>query len=70
MSVNIFGGGLKTNNAGKDLENRINTKLDKSGGTVTGDLKISLADDRLRTFGVSDIEAGKSVELRLGDVSN
>ena len=46
------------------------TKVSKSGDTITGDLKLLLNDDNIRTFGVGDITIGKSVSLQLGDSLN
>jgi len=80
MSVNIFGGAAA---AGRMTENRyfidqkfktlisnLSSKVNKSGDLMTGDLKISMNDDKLRTFGVCNMTAGKSVSLLLGDELN
>jgi hypothetical protein len=72
MSVNKFGAGLKSVNGtidtsyvDKKLKALLHSKVDKAG-----DLKILLDEDALRSFGVSDIKAGKSVSLLLGNVDN
>ena len=52
------------------LSTSLAVKVDKSGDTMTGDLKLLLGDDQLRSFGVSDIKTGKSVELLLGDFAH
>ena len=76
MSVNIFGaaGGRKishdTDQKFKTLSTNLALKLNKSGDNMTGDLKLLLSHDKLRTFGVSDIAVGKSVSLLLGDELN
>lgn len=79
MSVNIFGLGA-TSSPGVDkryvdqkfttLSTNLATKVNKSGDTVCGNLKILLSGDHERSLGVSDIKAGKSVELLLGNVNN
>src|SRR5271165_5889961 len=46
------------------------SKVSKSGDTMSGDLNILLSDNNTRTFGVSDIRAGKSVSLLLGNSDN
>src|SRR5271165_5182179 len=46
------------------------SKVSKSGDTMSGDLNILLSDNNTRTFGVSDIRAGKSVSLLLGNSYN
>ena len=72
MSVNKFGAGLKsvsgtidTSYVDKKLKALLHSKVDKAG-----DLKILLDEDALRSFGVSDIKAGKSFSLLLGNVDN
>src|SRR5271170_7318209 len=46
------------------------SKVSKSGDTMSGDLNILLSDNNIRTFGVSDIRAGKMVSLLLGNNDN
>src|SRR5271165_704076 len=46
------------------------SKVSKSGDTMSGDLNILLSDNNIRTFGVSDISAGKTVSLLLGNNDN
>src|SRR5271165_6937387 len=46
------------------------SKVSKSGDTMSGDLNILLSDNNTRTFGVSDISAGKTVSLLLGNIDN
>ena len=76
MSVNIFGAGgnsKSTHNIDqkfKTLSSNLASKVNKVGDSITGDFHILLRDDRLRTFGVSDITTGKSVSLLLGDELN
>ena len=76
MSVNKFGAGLKSSSGVPKycLDNNLKTlmvsKVNKSGDELSGDLKILLNEDKLRSFGVTDINAGKSVSLLLGDVNN
>jgi hypothetical protein len=52
------------------LSTNLASKVNKSGDSLTGDLKILLNDDTLRTFGVGDLASGKSVSLLLGNVDN
>ena len=75
MSVNIFGAGRIapriSENIGekfKTLSLNLASKLDKSGGVMTGDLLLNSSE--LRTFGVRDISSGQSTSLLLGDVDN
>jgi hypothetical protein len=75
MSVNIFGAGRIapriSENIGekfKTLSLNLASKLDKSGGVMTGDLLLNSSE--LRTFGVRDISSGQSTSLLLGDVEN
>ena len=84
MSVNIFGstGASSAGNASSGSNNRyvdqkfktlsanLATKVNKTGDTISGNLKILLNDEVLRTFGVSDIDTGKSVSLLLGNINN
>jgi hypothetical protein len=80
MTVNIFGGAGGNSKISHDkfyidqkfktLSTNLALKLNKSGDTMTGDLKILANDDRLRMFGVSDLSSGKSVSLLLGNESN
>lgn len=46
------------------------TKVSKFGDIITGDLKLLLNNDNIRTFGIGDITNGKSVSLLLGDTLN
>src|SRR5271157_322820 len=46
------------------------SKVSKSGDTMSGDLNILLSDNNIRTFGVSDIIAGKTISLLLGNINN
>jgi hypothetical protein len=46
------------------------SKVSKSGDTMTGNLTLVLNEDALRTFGVGDIAAGKSVTVLLGNIDN
>src|SRR5271165_5807707 len=46
------------------------SKVSKSGDTMSGDLNILLSDNNIRTFGVSDISAGKTISLLLGNNDN
>ena len=76
MSVNKFGAGLKSV-SGKNtsyidykIKDLLHSKVNKAGDNVSGDLKILLDEDTLRSFGVTDISAGKSVSLLMGDVDN
>src|SRR5271157_698494 len=46
------------------------SKVSKSGDTMSGDLNILLSDNNTRTFGVSDISAGKTISLLLGSINN
>src|SRR5271165_2724032 len=46
------------------------SKVSKSGDTMTGDLNILFSENNARTFVVSDISAGKSVSLLLGNNDN
>src|SRR5271169_2693442 len=52
------------------LSTNLTTKINKCGDTMNGDFTILCDRDNLRTFGVSDINSGKSVSLLLGDVDN
>ena len=82
MSVDKFGssGGKLSSMASGDreyvdqkfatLSTNLATKINKSGDTMKGNFNILCDKDNLRTFGVSDINAGKSVSLLLGDVDN
>src|SRR5271169_65132 len=81
MSVSKFGSSNKNQSSGNvdkkyvdqkfiTLSTSLAVKVDKSGDTMTGDLKLLLGDDQLRTFGVLDIATGKSVELLLGDFAH
>lgn len=82
MSVNIFGSSgqfshsnVKFNNRYVDqkfttLSTNLTSKVNKAGDTISGDLKILINDDPLRTFGVSDIGTGKSMSLLLGNLDN
>src|SRR5271155_5519800 len=46
-------------------------KVNKAGDVMTGDLDIRLAENNLRTFGVSDANShGKTASLLLGNVNN
>lgn len=76
MSVNKFGAGLKSV-SGKNtsyidykIKALLHSKVNKAGDNVSGDLNILLDEDTLRSFGVTDISAGKSVSLLMGDVDN
>ena len=76
MSVNKFGVGQKVS-SGVDkyyIENKLRTlsvaKVNKSGDELSGDLRIMLNEDTLRSFGVPDINTGKSVSLLLGNIDN
>ena len=82
MSVNTFGSSgqfshsnVKFNNRYVDqkfttLSTNLTSKVNKAGDTISGDLKILINDDPLRTFGVSDIGTGKSMSLLLGNLDN
>jgi hypothetical protein len=76
MSVNIFGAAgsskIPTDNDQKfkTLSTNLALKLNKSGDNMTGDLKLLMNGDDIRTFGVSDITCDKSVSLLLGDELN
>jgi len=81
MSVNIFGsngsasGASGTNNKYVDekfktLSTNLATKVNKTGGIISGNLNIRLDDAEVRTFGFSDISTGKSVSLLLGNIDN
>jgi hypothetical protein len=79
MSVNIFGaaaaGGISRDNfyidqKFKTISTNLVSKLNKCGDSMTGNLNILLNGDNIRTFGVGDIAAGKSVSLLLGDELN
>ena len=77
MNVNIFGAAgnntirSDTDKKFRTLSTNLALKMNKSGDVMTGDLKILLSDDAMqRIFGVSDITAGKSVILLLGDEMN
>jgi hypothetical protein len=76
MSVNKFGAGLKSvGGTNKSyLDNKFKTlmvsKVNKAGDELSGDLNILLNEDKLRSFGVTDINTGKSVSLLLGDIDN
>src|SRR5271169_486003 len=81
MSVSKFGSSNKNQSSGNvdkkyvdqkfiTLSTSLAVKVDKSGDTMTGDLKLLLGDDQLRTFGVLDIATGKSVSLLLGDFAH
>jgi hypothetical protein len=79
MSVNIFGATSKfssgVNNSYidqkfKTLSTNLASKVNKLGDSMTGDLNILLNDDKLRTFGVSDLTTGQSMSLLLGNVDN
>jgi hypothetical protein len=81
MSVNIFGSsGASSISSGtnnkyvdqkfKTLSANLATKVDKTGDSISGNLDILLDQDDSRTFGVSDIDTGKSVSLLLGNIDN
>src|SRR5271157_4149248 len=81
MSMNIFGSSgvsiasSSLNNKYVDqkfntLSTNLATKVDKTGDSISGNLDILMNDERLRTFGVSDIDTGKSVSLLLGNIDN
>ena len=80
MSVNIFGSSGENVSSGsnnkyvdqkfKTLSANLATKVNKTGDTISGNLNILLNDEGLRTFGVSDIDTGKSVSLLLGNINN
>jgi len=76
MSVNKFGAGIKSfvRSNISYVENKLKTlmmsKVNKAGDELSGDLKILLNEDKLRSFGVTDINPGKSVSLLLGDIDN
>jgi hypothetical protein len=79
MTINIFGAASNSkishdkfyiDQKFKTLSANLATKLNRAGDRMTGDLKLLLKDNMLRTFGVNDITAGKSVSLLLGDELN
>ena len=84
MSVNIFGSSAASSAGNvssgsnnryvdqkfKTLSANLATKVNKTGDTISGNLDILLNDEGLRTFGVSDIDTGKSVSLLLGNINN
>jgi uncharacterized protein YegP (UPF0339 family) len=80
MSVNIFGSCGANVSSGsnnkyvdqtfKTLSANLATKVNKTGDTTSGNFNILLAGDNLRTFGVPDINTGKSVSLILGNFEN
>ena len=79
MAVNIFGSSGKSSNSVNKryvdqkfttLSTNLALKVNKFGDTVMGDLKISMSDDKIRTFGVTDISSAKSVSLLVGDTFN
>ena len=53
-----------------DISAILAKKLDKTGGTLTGDLEISFGSDDSRTFGISQISQNKIVNLNLGNSLN
>jgi len=66
---------LETKANSSDLELKADAselikKIDKLGGTITGDLYFNLANDLTRSFGVTDISAGKSAVLIMGSILN
>jgi hypothetical protein len=77
MGVNIFGGASKISQDKFYIDEKFKTlsanlalKVNKMGDILTGDLKLLLNGDEIRTFGVSDISSDKSVSLLLGDELN
>jgi hypothetical protein len=79
MSVNIFGSsgtfshGVNSGYVDQKfttLSTNLTSKVNKSGDIISGDLKLLLGDDALRTFGVSDLRSGKSMSLLLGNEDN
>jgi hypothetical protein len=79
MSVNIFGSSGKSSNSVNKryvdhkfttLSTNLALKVDKAGDTLMGDLKISMNDAAIRTFGVADISSAQSVSLLVGDTFN
>jgi hypothetical protein len=80
MSVNIFGSSGQFSHGGSNnryvdqkfttLSTNLVSKVNKSGDTISGDLKILINNGPLRTFGVSDIGTGKSMSLLLGNLDN
>ena len=52
------------------LSTNLTSKVNKSGDNISGDLKLLLNDDTLRTFGVSDLSSGKSMSFLLGNEDN
>src|SRR5271157_2858289 len=81
MSVDIFGSSgvsiASSSLTNKYVDQKFNTlstnlatKVDKAGDSISGNLDILMNDERLRTFGVSDIDTGKSVSLLLGNIDN
>ena len=80
MSVNIFGSSGSKFSTGcnkryvdqkfSTLSSNLASKINKSGDTVSGDLNILLNEDILRTFGVGDLNTGKSMSLLLGNEGN
>jgi len=79
MTINIFGAASSSkishdkfyiDQKFKTLSTNLATKLNKAGDKMTGDLKLLLKENMLRSFGVCDITAGKSVSLLLGDELN
>jgi len=80
MSVNIFGSSGQFSNdiANKryvdqkfaTLSTNLTSKVNKAGDTISGDFKMLINDDQIRTFGVTDIGTGKSMSLLLGDDDN
>jgi hypothetical protein len=79
MSVNIFGSsgtfshGVDTRYVDQKfttLSTNLTSKVNKAGDTISGNLNILINDDGLRTFGVSDINTGKSMSLLLGNTDN
>jgi hypothetical protein len=81
MSINIFGSSSKkqsSDNVDKKYVNQkfitlsanLATKVDKSGDTLSGNLYLSVNNDKERSFGVIDISDGKSVLFMLGDVNH
>ena len=66
---------LETKANSSDLELKADAselvkKIDKLGGTMTGDLYFNLANDLTRSFGVTDISPGKSAVLIMGSILN
>lgn len=54
----------KTYDHATDADDNANTKVSKSGDTMTGNLSISRSDDNHRYFGISRVRGGVSYESR------